>query len=76
MNNRAHSSALELLQSTDCLLKQLPDARMFKETPHKEEFRLTSGAYHSGTKKTEETGSNPNGSAATTGGSPGKQGLE
>ena len=57
MNNRAHSSALELLHSTDCLLKQLPDPSISK--------RLTSGRRHSGTKISEkETVSIPHCSAA------------
>ena len=60
MNNRAHSSALELLQSTDCLLKQLPDPSISK--------RLTFGRYHSGTKIAEkETGSIHHCSTAATG---------
>ena len=60
MNNRAHSSALELLQSTDCLLKQLPDPSISK--------RLIFGRHHSGTKVADkETGSIPCFSAATTG---------
>ena len=60
MNNRAHSSALELLQSTDCLLKQLPDPST--------SIRLTFGRHHSGTKIAEkETGSIPRCSAAATG---------
>ena len=60
MNNRAHSSALELLESTDCLLKQLPDPSISK--------RLTYGRHHSGTKIAEkETGSIPRCSAAAIG---------
>ena len=60
MNNRAHSSALELLQSTDCLLKQLPDPSI--------SIRLTFGRHHLGTKIAEkETGSIPHCSTATTG---------
>ena len=52
MNNRAHSSAIELLYSTDCLLKQLPDPSICK--------RLTFGRHHPGTKIAEkETGSIP-----------------
>ena len=60
MNNRAHSSPTELLQSTDCLLKQLPDPSISK--------RLTFGRHHSGTKIAEkETGSIPRCSAAAIG---------
>ena len=60
MNNRAHSSALDLLLTTDCLLKQLPDASISR--------RLTFGRHHSGTKIAEkETGSIPHCSAATIG---------
>ena len=60
MNNIAHSSALELLQSTDCLLKQLPDPSI--------SIRLTFGRHHPWTKIAEkETGSIPRCSAATTG---------
>ena len=60
MNNRAHSSAIELLESTDCLLKQLPDPSISK--------RLTFGRHHSGTKRAEkETGSIPHCSAAAIG---------
>ena len=60
MNNRAHSSALELLQSTDCLLKQLPDPSI--------SIRLTFGRHHPGTKIEEkETGSIPHCSTAATG---------
>ena len=60
MNNRAHSSALELLQSTDCLLKKLPDASISK--------RLTIGRHHSGTKIAEKkTGSILHCSAAVIG---------
>ena len=52
MNNRAHSSAIELQKSTDCLLKQLPDPSISK--------RLTFGRHHPGTKIAEiETGSIP-----------------
>ena len=42
MNNRAHSSAIELQKSTDCLLKQLPDPSISK--------RLTFGRHQPGTK--------------------------
>ena len=60
MNNRAQRSALELLLSTDCLLKQLPDPSISR--------RLTFGRHHSGTKiAEEETGSNPHCSAAAIG---------
>ena len=60
MNNRAHSSALELLQSTDCLLKQLPDPSI--------SIRLTFGRHHPGTKIAEkEIGSIPRCSAAPRG---------
>ena len=60
MNNRAHSSALEPPQSTDCLLKQLPDPSISK--------RLTFGRHHSGTKIAEkETDSIPHCSAAAIG---------
>ena len=60
MNNRAHSSAIELLQSTDCLLKQLLDPSISK--------RLTFGRHHSGTKIAEkETGSIPRFSTAAIG---------
>ena len=60
MNNRAHSSALELLQSTDCLVKQLPDPSISR--------RLTFGRHHPGIKLAEkETGSIPRCSAATIG---------
>ena len=60
MNNKAHSSALELLQSTDCLLKQLPDPSISK--------RLTFGRHHSGTKIAEkETGCYPHCSTAVIG---------
>ena len=45
----------------------LPNPHITKETPHKGELRLTSGEYPSGTKITEETGSNPYGSAAAAG---------
>ena len=52
----------------DCLLKQLPDPQISKESPHKGELRLTSGGYSSGTEiAEEETGSNPYCSAATAG---------
>ena len=52
MKNRAHSSAIQLLWSTDCLLKQLPDPSISK--------RLTFGRHHSRTKIAEkETGSIP-----------------
>ena len=60
MNNRAQSSAIQLLYSTDCLLKQLPDPTISK--------RLTFGRHHPGTKIAEkETGSIPHCSAAATG---------
>ena len=60
MNNRAHSSEIELLKGTDCLLKQLPDPSISK--------RLTFGRHHSGTKMAEkETGSIPHCSAAAIG---------
>ena len=60
MNNRAQSSPIELLQSTDCLLKQLPDPSVSR--------RLTFGRHHSGTKiAEEETGSILHCSAAATG---------
>ena len=60
MNNRAHSSALELLQSTDCLLKQLPDPSI--------SIRLKFGRHHPGTKIAEkETGTIPCCSTAATG---------
>ena len=68
MNKRAHSSAIELRKSTDCLLKQLPDPSISKESPHKGLIRLTFGGHHSGTKiAEEESGSNPHSSAAATG---------
>ena len=52
MNNRAHSSAIELQKSTDCLLKQLPDPSISKI--------LTFGRHHPGTKiAKKETGSIP-----------------
>ena len=52
MNNRALSSAIELLKSTDCLLKQFPDPSISK--------RLTFGRHHPETKIAEkETGSIP-----------------
>ena len=77
MNNRAHSSAIEFLQSTDCLLKQLPDPSISKESPHKRLIRLIFGGHHSGIKiAEEETGNNPYCSAAAAGDSPGKQSLE
>ena len=60
MNNTAHSSAIELQKSTDCLLKQLPDPSISK--------RLTFGRHHPGTKITEkETGSIPHCSTAAIG---------
>ena len=60
MNNRAHSSALELLLSTDSLLKQLPDPSISR--------RLTFGRHHSGTKiAVKETGSIPHCSVAAIG---------
>ena len=60
MNNRAHSSAIELLKNTDCLLKQLPDHSISK--------RLSFGRHHSGIKiAEEETSSNPYYSAAAAG---------
>ena len=60
MNNRAHSSAIELQKSTDCLLKQLPDPSLSR--------RLTFGRHHSGTKIAEkETGSIPQCSTAAIG---------
>ena len=60
MNHRAHSSARELLYSTDCLLKQLPDPSISK--------RLTFGRHHSGTKIAEKkTGSIPHCSTAAIG---------
>ena len=60
MNNRAHTSEIELLKRTDCLLKQLPDPSISK--------RLTFGGHHSRTKiAEEETGSIPHCSAAATG---------
>ena len=68
MNNEVNSSALELLYSTDCLLRQLPDPHISKESPHKELIRLTFGRHHSGTKiAEEETGNNPYCSAAAAG---------
>ena len=68
MNNGAHSSALELLQSTDSLLKQLPDPCISKESPQKGLIRLTFGGHHLGTKiAEEESGSNSHGSTAATG---------
>ena len=60
MKNRAHSSAIELLYSTDCLLKQLHDPSISK--------RLTFGRHHPGIKIAEkETGSIPHCSAAAIG---------
>ena len=60
MNNRAHSSAIELQKSTDCLLKQLPDPSISK--------RLTFGRHHPGTKIAEkETGSIPHCATASRG---------
>ena len=60
MNNRAHSSALELQKSTDCLLKQLPDRSISK--------RPTFGRHHPGTKIAEkETGSIPHCATAARG---------
>ena len=60
MNNRAHSSALELLQGTGCLLKHLPDPSISK--------RLTFCRHHSGSKIAEkETGSIPHCCTAATG---------
>ena len=57
MNNRVHSSEIELLKRTDCLLKQLPDPSISK--------RLTFGRHHSGTKIAEKkTGSIPRFSTA------------
>ena len=68
MNSGAHSSAVELLYSTECLLKQFPDPCISKESPHKGLIRLTFGRHHSGTKTAEEeTGSNPYSSAAAAG---------
>ena len=68
MNNEAHSSALEILQRTDCLLKQIPTALISKDSPHKKLIRLTFGGHHSGTEiAEEETGSNPYCSAAAEG---------
>ena len=68
MMNRAHSSALELIESTDHLLKHLPDPCISKESPKKGLIRLTFGGHHSGTKiAEEETGSTPHCSAAATG---------
>ena len=51
----------------NCLLKQLPDPHISKESPHKGLIRLTFGGHHSGTKIAEETGSNLHGSTAATG---------
>ena len=52
----------------DCLLKQLPNHLIPKETPHKGELRLTPGRYPSEMKITEEeTGGNPYSSAARIG---------
>ena len=60
MNNRAHSSAIELLKSTDCLLKQLPDPSISR--------RLIFGRHHSGTKIAEkETSSIPHCATAARG---------
>ena len=60
MNNRAHSTAIELQKSTDCLLKQLPDPSISK--------RWTFGRHHPGTKIAEkETGSIPHCAAAARG---------
>ena len=60
MNNRAHSSEIELLKRTDCLLKQLPDPSISK--------RLTFGRHHPGTKIAEkETGSIPHSATAARG---------
>ena len=60
MNNRAHSSAIELQKSTDCLLKQLPDPTISK--------RLTFGRHHPGIKIAEkETGSIPHCATAARG---------
>ena len=59
MNNRAHSSAIELQKSTDCLLKQLPDPSISK--------RLTFGRHHPGTKIEKETGSIPHCATAARG---------
>ena len=68
MNNGDHSSALELLYRTACLLKQLPDLCISNESPQKGELKLTSGGYPSGTKIVkEETGSNPYSSVAAAG---------
>ena len=60
MNNRAHSSAIELQKSTGCLLKQLLDPSISK--------RLTFGRHHPGTKIAEkETGSIPHCATAAIG---------
>ena len=60
MNNRAHSSEIEFLKRTDCLLKQLPDSSICK--------RLTFGRHHPGTKIAEkETGSIPHCATAARG---------
>ena len=67
MINGDLSSAHELLYSTDCLLKQLPDPCISKESPHKGLIRLTFGGNNSGTKIAEETGITPHCSAAATG---------
>ena len=67
MNNGTHSSALQLLYRTDCLLKQHSEPHISKESPNKGELRLTSGRYSSGTKIAEETGCNPYCSAAAAG---------
>ena len=50
------------------LLKQLPDPRISKQSPHKGLIRLTFGRHHLGTKiAEEESGSNHHNSAAATG---------
>ena len=68
MISGAHSSALELLWSTDHLLKQLHDPCISKESPQKGVIRLAFGGHHSGTKiAEEETGSTPHCSTAATG---------
>ena len=60
MNNRAHSSVIELQKSTDCLLKQLLDPSISK--------RLTFGRNHPGTKIAEkEMGGIPHCATATRG---------
>ena len=59
---------LSSYKRSDCLLRQLPDPHISKETPHKGELRLTSDGYPSGTRiAEEETGSNPCCSAAPVG---------